>query len=42
MSDSQKEKYKVIKQMIEDTDIDELQIISDIICGGKNEESIKE
>ena len=42
MSDSQKEKYKVIKQMIEDTDIDDLQIISDIICGGKNEESIKE
>ena len=42
MSDHQKEKYKMIRQMIEDTDIDDLQIISDIICGGKNEESIKE
>ena len=42
MSDYQKEKYKVIKQMIEDTDIDNLQVVSDIICGGKNEESIKE
>ena len=42
MSDHQKEKYKMIRQMIEDTDIDDLQIISDIICGGKSEESIKE
>lgn len=37
MSDDEKEKYEMIKQMIEETDIDNLQNVFDIVCGGKNE-----